>query len=290
MSVEDIMRRNRERKGIVPRPIVGSRPSVNQADSLRTRRRHNQPVRYAYGITTVPERRDTHFPVTLQSLRDAGFDAPRLFVDGDTDAESWRRQYNLEVSTRYPTIRTFGNWILALGELYIRDAWADRYAIFQDDFITYKNLREYLDSHEMPDKGYWNLYTMPRNQVHAPKENGWFLSNQRGLGAVALVFSREAVTSLLCSQHMVDRPKDMLRGWRAVDGGIVTAMNKAGYKEYVHSPSLVQHIGKKSSMQNREQPLATYFLGEKYNAKQLIQGTAEEESNNETTTKSVTDR
>lgn len=239
-------------------------------DSMARRRRH--PIRYAYGVTTVPDRRAKLLPKTLASLRSAGFDTPTLFVDGDSNCDSWREEFKLEVTCRYPVIRTFGNWSLSIAELFIRDPHADRYCMFQDDFITYPNLRAYLDTCEYPDDGYWNLYTFPKNQRLAPKDDkpGWYKSNQRGLGAVALIFSRGALTTLLAQPHLVNRPIDLRRGWRAVDGGIVTAMNKAGYKEYVHNPSLVQHTGLKSSMKNHEQPLAESFRGEGFDATQLI--------------------
>ena len=44
-------------------------------------------MKWAYGITTVPSRRENLFERTLQSLAVAGFDNPRLFVDGVDDAE-----------------------------------------------------------------------------------------------------------------------------------------------------------------------------------------------------------
>lgn len=262
------------RKGIASAsPIL---PSGEKAEPLAlptplNTKKRKMPLRYSYGITTVPERRETHFPVTLKSLKEAGFDAPILFVDGDSNVDSWRSEFNLQVTCRYPKIRTFGNWILALAELYIRDPWADRFAIFQDDFITYKNLRAYLEAHEMPEKGYWNLYTFPKNQARVLNgQTGWFMSNQKGLGAVALIFSRECVQKLLESAHMIARPLDIFRGWRAIDGGIVTALNKVGWREYVHSPSLVQHIGYSSSMGNGKQPLATSWMGIEFDVMSLL--------------------
>jgi hypothetical protein len=97
---------------------------------------------WAYGVTTVPSRRNDLLPETLCSLCEAGFDAPRLFVDGDNDPKGWEREFGLETTCRYPTIRTHGNWILALSELFIREPHAERYALFQDDLITYRNLRD----------------------------------------------------------------------------------------------------------------------------------------------------
>jgi len=229
-------------------------------------------VKWAYGVTTVPGRRDDLLRHTLMSLGEAGFDKPRLFVDGCDDPRSWEREFGLEVTARHPRIRTFGNWVLGLAELYIREPARDRYAMFQDDLVTYKNLRAYLESLPFPEKAYWNLYTFPSNQKLCPSgHSGWYRSNQLGRGAVALVFSREGVKTLLQSRgNIIDRPEDVHRGHRAVDGGIVEAMRKAGYTELVHSPSLTQHTGDHSSMGNRPHKKASSFRGETYDAKEMI--------------------
>jgi len=209
-------------------------------------------LKWAYGVTTVPERRGELLPRTLASLKSAGFDSPRLFVDGDKDVMSWEREFGLEVTTRHPVIRPFGNWVLALAEIYIREPNAERYAIFQDDLVTYRNLRAYLDRCSFPETGYWNLYTMPSNQGLADGE-GWYLSYQHGRGAVGLVFSREGVQTLLSQrENIIDRPVHPTRGWRAIDGGVVDAYKKIGWKEYVHNPTLLQHTGIITSMDKRK--------------------------------------
>ncbi len=236
----------------------------------------NPRIKWAYGVTTVPERREDLLPRTLNSLKEAGFDAPTLFVDGDKDPESWRDDFKLEAVTRWPRIKTFGNWVLSLAELYIRNPNHDRFAIFQDDFVTYKGLREYLTACEYPTKGYWNLYTFPSNQGLCPKSPGgkeylgWYESNQFGRGAVGLVFNNETVVKLLTALHMVERPKDILKGTRSVDGGVVTTLTKLGYKEYVHNPSLVQHTGKVSSMGSKPHKLALSFRGEHWDVTELL--------------------
>lgn len=265
------------RPGQVIRPVHNAPLERKVQSSPYTPIQHPRktPITWAYGVTTVPERRETLLPRTLQSLKDAGFDKPRLFVDGDDDVQSWRREFDTEVTCRYPKILTYGNWVLGLAELYIRHPRSTYYAMFQDDFITYKNLRAYLEQTPYPQNGYLNLYTFPKNQVRIPDTyTGWWESNQRGLGAVALVFSEQAVITLLTHSdsiaHMVDRPRDSRRGWKAVDGGIVDSMRKAGYKEYVHSPSLVQHTGMRSSMKNAQHPLATSFRGEDFDSLSLI--------------------
>lgn len=219
-------------------------------------------MRWAYAVTTVVSRRRDLLPKTLASLAAGGFPAPRLCVDGDKDAASWEKEFGLEATARWPAILVHGNWVLSLYEIFIRAPDAERYAVFQDDFVCVKNLRSYLEACPYPDgpatgknrPGYWNLYLAPSNEALAKGQTGWVESNQCGKGAVALVFSREAVVTLLSSRHLAERPMDSQRGWRAVDGGVVESFRKAGWVELVHYPSLVAHTGTNSSMDKRQRP------------------------------------
>lgn len=251
-------------------------------------------IRWAYGITTVPSRMKTYLPRTLQSLAASGFNLPRLFIDGDKDLDLWRTEFPtvLEFTLRYPAIRTVGNWLLAMWELYIRNPIADRYAIFQDDFVTCLNLREYLNRCPYPEKGYLNLYTFPSNQIVFKQdpitrqvELGWKEAReltdggvyhgkkgQSGRSAIGLVFSREAASVLLSSEHMAMKPLSTDMGHVKLDGAVVAAMNKAGWREYVHNPSLTQHIGIESSMMSPRHKLSMSFQGENFDALSLLGG------------------
>lgn len=296
-------------------------------------------LRWSYGVTTCPLRRENGLLArTLASLRLAGFDTPRVFADGvrAEDAMRWERDLNLEVVGRYPTIFTQGNWSLALSELFIREPTADRYAIFQDDFVTYRGLRTYLEGCYYPDgsddprnawtwdgsipaialenntpyrheyrrgkprpRGYLNLYTMPSNDSLIPKHGGgaregngltpprpiegWFLANQYGRGAVALVFDSYTVRALLTSRHFIERPMAVgpgkggrPAGQVKVDGGILEALKKCEPRiwEYCHYPSLVQHTGEVSSMGSNPQPLSRSFREESWDVSTLLQSTA----------------
>ena len=254
------------------------------------------PFKWSYGLTTVPERKDDPLPRTLASLEKAGFPCPRLFVDDCKDPAEYAG-FGLEVTTRYSRIRTMGNWWLALVELYCRQPNADRYAIFQDDFVTYEGLRDYLESCKYPTKGYLNLYTVPSNEALCSRQGltppCWYPSDQLGKGAVALVFDLDTVTTLLGAQHWIQRPKDQHRGWRAIDGGIVTALRYAGWKEYVHFPTLTQHTGKESTTECPKMgapyfpetglvapkalfPMPESFRGESFDARTMIQPPDEE--------------
>src|SRR5215469_2312504 len=111
------------------------------------------PKFWEYGIITVPERFDSHLPKTISSLRNGGFLNPRLFVDGSTRGKSYS-SLSLEYTIRHPHVGQFGNWYLGLVELYCRNWRADYYAMFEDDFICYANLRQYLEQSNMPKDGY----------------------------------------------------------------------------------------------------------------------------------------
>lgn len=235
-----------------------------------------QGLKWAVGLTTVGSRRKELLPRTLASLARAGFDRPRLFVDGSKDIVGWEREFGLEVTVRSTNVNTVCNWVLTAWELYLRDPFADRYAIFQDDLVACTDLRRYLEVMPYPEGGYCNLYSMPSNEQAFRGEVGWVPASQKGRGAVALVFSREALCAVLTARHMVDKVRSARKPNRSVDGAIVDSMAKAGWREYVHNPGLVQHTGKHSSMGNSAHLDSTTFRGEGYSAMSLLGGVGAE--------------
>lgn len=247
-------------------------------------------LKWAVAVTTVPQRRDTLLPLTLASIKAAGFPDPRLCVDG---TGSGFDHFGLDVTYRTERIHLHGNWVLAAMELFIRDPHADRYGIFQDDFVVYRNTRQYLDQCLYPLTGYLNLTTFDgrpgssNEKVVRDKPVGWYEADemlapkgyQAGRGAVALVFNRDALLVLLSSRHMIDRPIDqtllkdskLFRGQHLVDGGVVWAMNKAGWREYVHNPSLVCHTGgDASTMGHGKYKLPQTWRGDDFDALSLL--------------------
>lgn len=165
---------------------------------------------------------------TLRSLGAAGFEGMQLFVDEE------------------PRLGAFGRWTLAVWEMYVRQPHAERYAVFQDDCEACSHLREYLEG-PVPERGYLNLYTAKLAVLHATKP-GWNRSSQRGKGAVGLVFTNAAVRTLLASPTFVAHPRDSRYSKVRIDGTIVQAMNAAGWAEYIHEPSLVQHTSTRSTL------------------------------------------
>lgn len=269
---------------------------VNQSAKPSTK-----SLKWAYGVTTVLERVDHHLPRTLNSLSYAGFGNPRLFVDGGTEA--YYQHFGLQATIRVEKVKAYANWILALVELFYRNPDAQRFAIFQDDIVLSKNVRQYLDSITFPQKGYLNLTTIWESQdivgeqcplgitPAAPqrlnngqpkKPNALGVIPQHGRGAMALVFDRDGVLTLLRHPHITnrvipDRPGyDPNRCYRLIDGAVIEAMNNAGYTEYVHNPSLVNHSGTHSTITGRKwgpKALSKSFRGEDFDCLSLLPST-----------------
>jgi hypothetical protein len=223
----------------------------------------------------VPERFDSLLPRTLGSLRKAGFDAGmlRLFVDWDIDPVQVRGKFpDCSVTVRSPRVRTLANWVLGLAELWFRDPHADLYVMFQDDFVTCRNVRAYLEASMLPTGGYMNLFTFMDNETRISGRTGWVESSQLGRGAVALIFPKDSVAELLTHKHMIVRKpqSDNERSWKLIDGGISEVFRNIRQREHVHAPSLVQHIGTESSMGNRQHPQAASFPGEDFDCMTLL--------------------
>ena len=233
-------------------------------------------MRWACGLTTCAERAKTLLPLTLEALWKAGFEDIQVFADGCEPRLGW--------VVRWPTIKPFGNFILGLVELFIRNRDADYYAMFQDDLVACKNLRLYLEQTFPTTQGYLNLYTAfaANERLIQGKPKGWheasILNNgehknrfQTGRGALGLVFPKKAVITLLDSGGIGSKVMDQIFGYRKVDGWVVTAMNTAGYREWIHNPSLVQHKGLTSSIPGQlPHPQAQTFPGEDFDCLTLL--------------------
>jgi hypothetical protein len=230
------------------------------------------PRTWECGLTTVPERRENLLPRTLASIRAAGFPGPRIFVDG---ASSGYEGLGLPVTYREDRVLTAGNWHLAVMELYHRNPHADFYAMFQDDLVLSRGVREYIERSRVPSNSYFNLFNGHDNGLPPGGREGWYPSNQCGRGAVALAFSRHSFEVLLSSSHLVKRIPDPVRGTSSIDGGILEAMRIAGHAELIHWPSLADHTGTVSTMGNQTyQHHHPSFPGEDFDVLELLKEVA----------------
>lgn len=237
---------------------------------------------WSYGVTVVPERAQI-LKATLQSLSNAGFTEPIIFVDDSLENSKslWYLADSYQIVYRGKRRKTYSHWVLSLFELFSANKDAARFALFQDDFVTYKNLKSYLDALPYPEDGYWNLYTGVPNKKGFATTNedlakqaespGFILSNQKGHGALGLVFDSRMLTTIFKSEILITRMWDPTLADGNVDGFVVETMRRAGFKEYIHSPSLLKHTGVISSMGNPTHPETSLFLGEEFNALSFLE-------------------
>lgn len=203
-------------------------------------------MEWSYAITAVPQRADNLLVQTVQELEKGGFADPVIIMDGPMpEGPSVLSRYTI---IDHPHLGHIKNWLMALHYVFYSKPQAQYFAIFEDDLLCVPNLRQYLETCEYPDKGYWNLITHDPSYIKIGPQHGWHVSNQRGWGAVGLVFSRQAVIDLLQCSKFVERataPK-----LNAADGLVLYLMKRQGYREWIHSPSLLQHTGVKSTLKN----------------------------------------
>ena len=294
------------------REIVKDKPIVEEKEGkvtvtrmpysssiIRLKTGSKETIEWVCAVTTVPSRKKL-LERTLDSIHNAGFVQPRIFIDiQDSEKQSvadtyidYSRNLTNDITIRTPNIRTFGNWFLALTEMYIRHPYAHRYAFFQDDIVFCKNVRQYLDCVEYIDNSYLNLITYPQNEAEKRKYfdksipekemTGWYKSNGIGKGAQALVFNRQTLYEIITSEYLLNRPRDLLKGHQNIDGGLAIAMKQKRITEYVHSPSLVRHTGDvttiftahptdpKINIHPDSQPVDLSFRGEDWDVMQLL--------------------
>jgi hypothetical protein len=203
---------------------------------------------WAVGVTTAP-RRQSHLDECLDSLAQAGWSRPHLFIDG---AISRSDKYStLPATSRDEQIGAWPNYYLSLLELLMREPLADAFLMVQDDALFYcrENIRNYLEELLWPGDtpGIVSLYcAAPDTQ----KESGWFrYQGPWKYSSIAFIFPREV------AQRLVIAPPVFHHRWAGDDEGrvgipdVVASWAEANSTPiYFPSPSLTQHIGETSAI------------------------------------------
>jgi hypothetical protein len=171
-------------------------------------------------VTTSP-RPDgvSYLEPTLESLSYAGFDP--LVIHDDDFRGSW------------PMLRE------ALARLLERPG--DALVVFQDDIVAAKWLFGWLEDTLWPGDidlvGVCSLYTAGSN---CREESGWYTSDElpvfKPWGACGLAFPRRSAEMLVANPPC----KALLTG---SDSHTATFCRMNGLKFWMHSPSLIQHVG-----------------------------------------------
>jgi hypothetical protein len=210
-------------------------------------RRCGPPVRkWAVGVTTAPRRRPT-LELCLDAVVRAGWEQPRLFLDGLTPIPP--RYGHLPVTWREEGIGAWPAWYLALSELVLQLPDADAYMMLQDDVAPYdrESLRGYLEQVLWPGErpGLISLFYTGHNLMP-----GWHdAAGEWHWGAQGFIFSPGLARALLddgalwraclaaSGDHHLPIP-ELIGEWA----------HRAGVDVWYASPSLTQHIGNTSTI------------------------------------------
>jgi hypothetical protein len=232
------------------RDVLEARAEVAVLDRIvpAPRRRSGPNVRaWSVGVTTAPRAVPT-LADCLASLAKAGWDRPRLFIDGD--AAIPEAFAHLPRTDRRPQIGAWPNYYLALGEMLMRDPGADAYMLIQDDAL-FANLdvRAYLERILWPGKrpGVVSLFC---SRAYTKPEPGWYEFEGVWIWcALAFVFPREAAQRFLADLDVVlHRWSTTRHNLAEIDWRVGQWAADHGVPVYHPTPSLVQHIGEVSSL------------------------------------------
>lgn len=204
---------------------------------------------WAVGMTTAPRRAPT-LERSLASLSQAGWNQVRLFAEPGTALPASDR---CSLTQRDVVLGAFPNFLLGLSELYLRSPHADAYLMLQDDIQLAIGTRSYLERVLWPGAiancGVVSLYCP---SCHAAQATQGFEIESEGWGtwgALAYVFSPVSVIAYLSDpQVLAHRRHGRAQGLANVDSVTGLWSQRTGWNYYVHTPSLVQHTGRTSTL------------------------------------------
>ena len=203
-------------------------------------------TRWAVGVTTAPRREPT-LEYCLDSIARAGWQEPRLFLDGTARLPT--RHAHLPITWREDSVGAWPNWYMALAELILQQPDADAYVMLQDDVVLFDRelLRLYLERVLWPGNrpGIVSLFYTGLNP-----NTGWFEAQGAWhFSAQGIILAPGIARALLCDE-------DMSRAWLAASSGnhipipevLHEWANRRRIDVWYANPSLAQHIGNTSTI------------------------------------------
>ena len=209
-------------------------------------RKGGRVTNWAVGVTTAPRKQST-LQSCVDCLIEAGWDAPRIFVDGEVDLGALPS--HLEVTRRDPQVGAWPSWYLALAELFMRQPHADAFMIVQDDVILFRHrkLRQYLEDFLWPVEGPC-VVSLFCSRAYVTAQVGWFrLEEDLVWGGQALLFSREACLGIFSDPQVLNH-RLTEAGFAGIDSVVGNWAGRHDVPVYVSTPSLAQHIGQVSAI------------------------------------------
>jgi hypothetical protein len=228
--------------GEPPRPLLRRLPPPERVGPGRV-------ATWAVGVTTAPRRQPT-LDRCLDSLARAGWERPRLFIDGDVTLSPAASA--LPRTVRDDRVGAWPAYVLALHELLMREPRADAYLLVQDDALFYDRepLRAYLEDHVLwPGRGR-GVVSLYCSKAYTHPSAGWHpMGDPWGWGALAFLFPNPLARAFLLDPQVFDhRWTGRSYGLAHIDVVIGRWAARRGVTIWYPSPSLVQHIGETSAL------------------------------------------
>lgn len=199
------------------------------------------PLKWACGVTTAPRPGGSLLYQTIESIRQAGF---QNIVISTEEEDEYPEDCCLVFNDGDPG--PWHNLRSLLKMLTILHGDADAYVLFQDDIIVSKNCREYLDSvfsrKFQGANAIYSLYTAmdKSTDVLFPSFTANTDLPMGASGALGYVIPASVTKRLLANPPWPERAK-------MADISIGEFCRREGVSLLTHNPSLVAHMGEKST-------------------------------------------
>ena len=189
---------------------------------------------------------DVH--ATIEQLRHGGFDEElHLFCEPGTPVI--RPLSGVVVHGNASRLGCIGNWTHCLAWL-LEHTSAEYLMVSEDDVAYCRGARDAWERgrNQYDRVGFWSLYTPKRDQGLVGHTHGWVASN-RGRdtwGTQAMCLPKSSAELLLEYKPLYQ--ENQMRG--PTDAVVAQCFVEAGIPCYYHNPSLVNHLGRISSIGN----------------------------------------
>ena len=235
--------------------------------------RSERCVRWSVGVITAPRQKGYYLDRTLESLKNAGWEAVVFAEPGSIVPSSW------QTVSRRKQFGDWSNWACGLYELLLTEPESDYFFMAEDDVVLWNGSKKYLEqwlpllepfgavSIYCPQQYYQKKFVGFHNECH-----DW-----RTCTTQTVIMSRDSVISFFSDplvqrhrfEHTLPIPAEKVPWGVEVDPknsvkdaviGMWAARNKLPI--YFHSPSLGQHIGEHSTLTSKAAHTATDFVDE----------------------------
>lgn len=209
-----------------------------------TKPKFGQIKKWAVGITTAHRKYQT-ITKTVKALEHAGWDTGTIFAEPHSYIDCGP---NWQYVHRANQIGIFGNWILGLYELFIRNIDADAFFIIQDDIIISPNAREYLEKVLWFTEQPHLISLFGPNAIDNNENNGWRSTTTYHGGPNSIVMSHETVQKILSSLIPLQYYGIQKQKKTSFDDlGIFALMSMNKWPTFYPKPSIGDHIGHQST-------------------------------------------